>query len=378
METIGTLAGGIAHDFNNILAIILANTDLILSEDEKDSQSRESLMEIRKATLRAKSLVNQILTFSRKNRGQQESIDLPLLILETAGMLRSTLSKNISVRTHLCENPPLIQGDADQIHQVLLNLCTNAAQAIGKGYGEIEMRLETCPPPSNTLQTHPKAEDSTWLRLSVVDNGSGVPVDIQGRIFDPFFTTKGPGQGTGLGLAVVDGIVRSHHGTIQLESFPGKGTRIHILLPSSPVTPGSEGETSLQQLPHQTSGNILLIDDEIALVKAAQRLLKRAGLKCLGFANPTLGLEAFLAAPDTFLAVVSDYSMSELDGIELIRRVRQVRPDTPCILMSGYFTETILEAAREAGIRECVTKPDGMQKLKEILLDMSQANPSLS
>ena len=375
MEAVGTLAGGIAHDFNNILATILGNValaenDLSLGET---SGTQLSLAEINKAAVRAKSLVKQILTFSRK--GQQELTIQPLrpLVEEAVRLLRATLPANLEIVTALADAPLQVRADSTQIEQVLLNLCTNASNAIGDSAGQILIELAQMDAGAGARMGGLAAGHYACIRVS--DTGCGMDADTQAHIFEPFFTTKGVGLGTGLGLSVVDGIVKAHQGAIAVESAPGKGSRFDIYLPTeaaaaitaaavaaAPMEAGPPAAKTPALLPAQ-GPRVVYVDDDEAMVFLVTRMLQRLNYRVRGFVRGKAVLDAVRANPDDFDAVVTDFNMPGLSGIAVAEELRRIRPGLPVVIISGYVTDELVERARAAGAREVVYKPNTVDEL---------------
>ena len=367
MQSLGTLAGGIAHDFNNILLAISGNARLAMQELPQDSAVQVSLAEIDKASVRASGIVNQILMFSRREEeSQQAPLNLQEIIGESLNLLRAILPARIAIRTRLDPAAPTVLGDASQIHQVLLNLATNAAHAMDAQGGPLDIELEKIEVDAGLARESVDLRPGPYARISFRDTGVGMSAQLIERIFDPFFTTKPRGQGTGLGLSVVHGIMRSHGGAITLQSIEGAGSVFRIYLPAAPqsaaVTP------SLPIAPGRGNGqHILYVDDEEPLVYLLSRTLQRLGYRVTGFTDPREALEALRADPASFDAVVTDLSMPGLSGHELAQAVLKIRPELPVVLTSGYVRNEDRELAISAGVREVVLKPDTVQALGEIL-----------
>jgi len=386
MEAVGTLAGGIAHDFNNILAAILGNIALA----EKDlslgemGEAQLSLAEINKAAVRAKSLVMQILTFSRKQ--QQELTLQPLcpLVEEAVRLLRATLPANVEIVTALADAPLQVRADSTQIVQVLLNLCTNAANAIEGNAGQILIELaEVHAGAGDALQIN-GLEAGGYARIRVSDTGCGMDADTQAHIFEPFFTTKGVGVGTGLGLSVVHGIVKTHQGVITVESAAGKGSRFDIYLPIAaaaseavPIAAAPMVAAAMAAAPMEAAAppakvpasqqaqgqRVVYVDDDEAMVFLVTRMLQRLNYRVRGFAHGAAALEAVRANPDDVDTVVTDFNMPGLSGIALAEELRRIRPGLPVVITSGYVTDELIALARAAGAREVVYKPNTVDQL---------------
>ncbi len=355
MEAIGTLAGGIAHDFNNILGAIMGFTQLALYDLPEGSPLQHKLDQVLKASERARDLVNQILAFSRQNDREMKPTQILPVIKEGLKLLRASLPKTIEIKKRLAVREDLILGDPTQIHQILMNLCTNAAQAIGGRPGLIEVVLEEMFLGAEEVGAFPGLSEGPFLRLSVRDTGEGIDPTILARIFDPFFTTKKPGEGTGMGLSVVHGIVKSHGGKITVYSEPDKGTTFNVYLPQIKRKITVEGPAMAP--PPTGTERILFVDDEPGLVESWVIILERLGYKVSSRKSSLEALEAFRAAPEAFDLVITDQTMPQMSGAELARKMLTIRPDLPIILCSG-FSETITpEEARAMGIRRFLMKP---------------------
>ncbi len=362
MEAIGTLAGGIAHDFNNILYAIRGYTELSLAETPQESQLAENLREIRRSTKRAADLVKQILTFSRKGAEEKQPLGLEPVVKEALNLIRKTLPTTIDIRQDIAAGCRPIMADLTQIHQVIINLCANAADAMESG-GVLTVHLREVVVAPELARQIEGLQAGDYLRLSVADTGHGMDQATLARIFEPYFTTKGPGKGTGLGLATVHGIVCSHQGAIALNSAPGQGTTFDLYFPAltrdQAVNASQDQEPTLPRI----SGHILLVDDEETIVRIAQRGLERLGCRVTAFTSSTAALKAFLQAPFSFDAVLTDQTMPTLTGLELARQMRECRPDLPIILTTGYSTAPYEEQAKAAGIRAFLMKPISLEEL---------------
>jgi len=324
MESIGRLASGIAHDFNNVLAAITANLEFARLKIEDKPVAMDYINRADKASDRARDLVRQILTFNRKGNQESKALDLSLLIQDVSEILRAGIGAHIEIRTLILDYDLKIFGNSTQLHQVLMNLCTNAAQAITSGTGLIEIILE-------------RSGDEALL--TVRDNGVGMDAEIQSKIFEPFFTTKTPGQGTGLGLAVVQGIVKSHSGYIELKSAPEKGTEFILHFPLYLKHQAKNGTRKLLQLPKGHGQNILVVDDESTMVELACEILNDHGYKSRGFTFPQQAYDAFMKEPLKFSLVITDLTMPGMRGEELAKKIREVRRDIPVIFTTGLDTE---------------------------------------
>ena len=362
MEALGTLAGGIAHDFNNILLAITGNTRLAIQDLEPQHPVQENLREVVKASQRAAELVKRILSFSRQQEPKREVTQLQPIVEEALNLLRATLPAMIEIRLDCEPGLPCVAVDAIQIHQILMNLLTNAAHAIGDRRGVIEIAIES------TCITHAAENavrdlrDGRYVRLSVSDDGCGMDQATLARIFDPFFTTKPIGQGTGLGLSVVHGIMKSHEGAQTVYSEPGRGTTLRLYFPASDAAL----TTCEPILPTVTPGmqeRVLYIDDDDAIVLLTTRFLTRRGYRVEGFTDALAALERFRADPHGFEAVITDFSMANLSGIEVAQALRRIRADIPVLLTSGYFRPQDREAAHRCGLNELILKPGSIEEL---------------
>ena len=355
MEAIGTLASGIAHDFNNILTAIVGNTELALCELSTTDPAAELLHDVRKSTERATRLIRQILTFSRHTELRREVLCVTAILDETLKFLRATVPASVTLR-HTVVASPRIMADPTQIYQVILNLCTNAAHAIGTRPGVIELIEESVDVSPEMIAVHSDLTPGPHLRVSVRDDGDGMPPEVARRIFEPFFTTKLPGQGTGLGLAVAHGIIKNHRAAITVYSTPGKGTVFHLYFPvvasTSVVTPKNEKPATS---PRGRGQRLVIVDDEEAITQIATRALQGLGYVATPFNRPEDAL-AHLSSEGCDL-LITDYSMPGLSGVELVERVRAFAPMLPVILISGYLPETAHAKATQLAIHRIVEKP---------------------
>ena len=359
LEAIGTLAGGIAHDFNNILFPILGHTELLL-EDIKDDETttRHSLDQIHLSAMRAKELVQQILTFSR----QEETIYLPIelqpIIKETIKLLRSTIPTWIEIKETIDPSCTKVLADATQVHQIIMNLATNAYHAIGDSSGTLNIRLSECSI-ADVEAKHLAVEPGRFICLSVSDTGSGINPAYLKKIFDPFFTSKTKEKGTGMGLAVVHGIVKKMKGSINVYSELGQGSEFKVYLPvadQSDPTAAPE-ETLKEPLIITGTEHILLIDDEQAILSMEKKALERLSYQVTTITSPVDALDLFRRTPERFDMVITDMSMPKMNGNNLAAELLAVRPDIPIIICTGFSEKTSIETARKTGIRNIVTKP---------------------
>jgi PAS domain S-box-containing protein len=365
MEALGTLAGGIAHDFNNILMPIMINTELSLYDTPGTSPINQYLHTVLEAAQRGQELVNQIITFSRQKEQERKPIKLTPVIKEALRFLRATVSQNIELRENIDAESGMMLGDPTQIHQVVMNLCSNAAYAMREKGGMLEVSLTAVEVDAHMLAKHLDLKPGPYLKLTVSDTGHGMSQDIMKRIFDPFFTTKKTGEGTGMGLAVVHGIVKRHEGTIITYSEVGKGTTFNIFFPRIEGDLESEA-MDLGAIPMGTE-RILFVDDEEVQVRSGQRLLERLGYHVVATTDGRDALEVFRSKPDAFDLVITDQSMPRLTGIRLAEKMMRIRPDIPVILCTGFSEGVDGKKARATGIREFMMKPFSVRQLAETI-----------
>ena len=376
LESLGTLAGGIAHDFNNILSAIQGNAELAMEILPPDHLAVESLREIAKASQRAAELVRRIVAFGRPRTPHQEPVDLRAVVSEVLKLLRSTLPTGIALNETFAADTPNVLADAGQIHEVLVNLTTNAAYAIGSRTGAIEYLLEPAEVDEATARSIPGLQAGHYARLTVTDSGCGMDAATQARAFDAFFTTKPLGEGTGLGLSMVHGIMRTHGGAVELTSTPGSGSAFSLLFPATTDVPRTRDEAVAAPLPPARGQRILYVDDEEALVRLARHTLGRAGHIVLGFSDPQLALAAFRADPRGVDAVVSDLTMPGMNGFELAREILALRPEVPVFLSTGHIRADDQRRADDAGIWALFPKPLDLAALSRALDACTRAVPS--
>ena len=354
MEAIGTLAGGIAHDFNNILSSVLGYTELALDDAEEGTRLRRNLQSVISAGERARDLVQQILTFSRQSEKMFSPIQVKFIIKEALKLLRATLPTTIEIRQDIQSNS-LVFGDPTQIHQVLLNLCINADHAMREKGGILEVTLVDVDLDSLFIAKHPDMKPGTHLRLMVRDTGCGIPPHLLDRIFDPFFTTKDKGAGTGMGLSVVHGIVKTHGGAITVQSELGKDSVFNVFLPVIEKT--IEREAPKEKPLSTGTERILFVDDEILLVSLGKEILESLGYDVTTRTSSIEALELFKARSERFDLVITDMTMPNLTGDELALKLAAIRPDIPIILCTGFSHKITEERAKEMGIKAFLLKP---------------------
>lgn len=361
MQSLGTLAGGIAHDFNNILTAISGNTQLAIADLPPGHPALTSLAEVEQAAERAADLVRQILAFSRPQESNRKVLKLTTVVQEALRLLRASIPSTVAIRTAFDIATPEISGHATQIHQVIMNLGANGAHAIGDCAGVLEVQLAPLVVDAAHARTSPALREGLHACLTVKDSGRGMDTATLERIFEPFFTTKNHGQGTGLGLAVVHGIVHGHAGAISVESEPGHGTTFRLLFPA--VT-DAIGEVAAESGTHAPATRIaghgervLYVDDEERLVFLARRGLERLGYVFCGFTDPTEALRVFRERPAEFDLIITDLAMPGLSGLELSAAVLRTRPGIPILITSGYLRQRDQEVAEAMGLRDFIAKP---------------------
>jgi PAS domain S-box-containing protein len=366
MEAIGALAGGIAHDFNNILAAMTGFTELALAGLPPDDPARDRLMQVLKAGTRAKELVRQILSFSRRDEQERSPIFLSPVVKEVLNLLRATIPTTIDIRHRVESETGRVLADPTAIHQLLMNLCANAAQAMRDSDGALEVRLETVTLDEAAAARFAVIGPGRYRRLTVRDDGPGIAQEDQIRIFEPFFTTKPPGEGTGLGLSVVHGIVRSHRGEVTVVSEAGKGTTFQIYLP---VVSAEEAEERDAPEAAAVGGaeRIMLVDDDPAVAEFGREALTHLGYGVRMFSDGAAAWASFAAAPEEVDLLMTDQTMPGMTGLELAGRARALRPELPVLLCTGYSSRVSEAALDEAGLRHLLMKPFTIGRLGEMV-----------
>jgi len=365
MEAIGTLAGGIAHDFNNILGAIIGYTELSQHDTECSSQIRSNLDQVLNAAERARNLVKQILAFSRKSQSEVKPFQVHVILKEALKLMRASISANIEIKVNTTDARDVVLADATQIHQIIVNLCTNAAHAMEKSGGILTVELEPVVLQDADVIAYSDLQTGLYVQLTIRDTGIGIESQNISRIFEPFFTTKGVGKGTGMGLAVVHGIVKSLKGDIKIHSEVGRGTVFHVLLPAL------EEEVTVSAAviadPPQGHESVLLVDDEPALLQVGASMMRSLGYQVTAVQKPLEALELFAGDPKAFDLVFTDQSMPELSGFDFAQQVLGLCPDIPVILCTGYSDLVTEEAVLAAGIKAFVVKPLSRLKIGETI-----------
>ncbi len=370
MEAIGTLAGGIAHDFNNILSAVIGYTEIALNiELPPDAPARKSLQNVLKAGLRAKDLVNQILTFSRQTEQELKPVEINIIVKEVAKLLRSSLPTTIQIKQNVLGNS-LVMGDPTQIHQILLNLCTNAGHAMQAKGGVLTIELQVIDLKEDLVTDQIMLKPGNYVQLSVSDTGHGISNENLGRIFDPFFTTKERGEGTGMGLAVVHGIVQSYKGAINVYSEIGKGTTFNVFLPAIERR-AEPDKRKMADIP-KGSGHVLFVDDESAIVEIVTSQLESLGYKVTSCHNGLEALELMKTTPDRFDLVITDMTMPKMTGDELAKEIKNIRSETPIILCTGFSSKLTSEDEKLPDIDAILMKPIILRDMATIVRNVME------
>ncbi len=370
MESIGNLAGGIAHDFNNILASIIGFTELALDEAKKDTTLDDSLQEVYKAANRAKALVKQILAFARQSEAQLKPIQPGLIAKEVLKFIRSTIPATIDIK-HALDSDALIMGNATQVHQLIMNLCTNAAHAMEAQGGIIEVTLKDITADKITGINKADLKYDDYIELKVADTGEGIAPDVIDSIFEPYFTTKGPGEGTGMGLAMVQGIVSTYEGHISVDSKKGKGSIFKLYFPITRKRKAKRAYVQ-KELPRGTE-RVLFVDDEAPIAKIGSQILERLGYTVTTRTSSIEAMELVKSKPNAFDLVVTDMTMPNITGDQLAIELLKIRPDIPIILCTGYSNKVSEENAKKIGINAFAYKPivkaDLAQTVRKVIDD---------
>ncbi len=364
MQAIGTLAGGIAHDFNNILFPIIGYAEMAMDDVPEDNPAWKKLERILKLAFRARDIVQQILFFSRKtNEKERKPVRIQHIIKEALILSGAAFPSNIEIRQDIDDNCEAVSANPAQIHQVIMNLCVNACHAMREKGGVLNVTLKMMELGPDMSDLHPDTVPGSYVKLSIKDTGYGMTDEIRERIFEPYFTTKKPGEGPGLGLSIVHGIIKNHEGNICVSSMPAKGTVFHIILP---LIENQKSEIENHDLP-KSNEKILLVDDEEQIVDMVKQLLERMGYHVTGFTDSTEALEVFRAEPENFDLVITDTTMPNMPGVELSKELLHIRPDVPIIICTGYSEEISEEKAKAIGIRAFVMKPVFKNELSAII-----------
>jgi len=380
LQAIGTLAGGIAHDFNNILFPIVGYTELTMDDIPQDSQARKNLEEVLKAANRAKQLVQQILTFSRQNGQERKPLKVQILIKEALKLLRAIIPSSIDIQSFIEEGCGPVKGDPTQIHQVIMNLCTNAYHALQETGGKLEVSLKEVNISYEQSLERVGMKVGRHLELTVSDTGHGMTPEVLARIFEPYYTTKEQGRGTGLGLSVIHGIIKNHGGDISVSSQPGEGSMFSVFLP---VIDDIDVEIEKAETASPANGNerILLVDDEEQIIDLERRILEGLGYKVTSKTDSQEALEEFTGRPNRFDLVITDMTMPKMTGDQLARRLIDINPQIPVILCTGFNEAITEEKALAMGIDKFVMKPivrDELANTIRTVLDNPKSLPNYS
>jgi len=367
MEAIGTLAGGIAHDFNNILTAIVGFSEMAMMKLDVDNPALHDLQRLQSASFRATELVKQILSFSRKSEPERRPVQLTSVVEEVLKLLRSSLPSTIEIHQHISTVPKgdMVLADPTQMHQVLMNLGTNAAHAMRAKGGILSVTLSNLEAEASLVALYPDLQLGPYIRLTVSDTGHGMEAYVKERIFDPYYTTKKVGEGTGMGLAVVQGIIKSHGGAIRVYSEPGQGTTFHIFLPK--IEGELQHESRVDESIHTGTERILFVDDEEMLAELGQELIASLGYTIKATTNSHKALKLFHSDPNAFDLVITDMTMPGLTGLELSGELMAIRPDIPIILCTGFCEQINEKQAKKSGIRNFLMKPYSLSTLSIII-----------
>jgi signal transduction histidine kinase/ActR/RegA family two-component response regulator len=361
MEALGTLAGGVAHDFNNIAMMMIGHTQLAMKHTPQGSPARQNLQKVLSAGKRAGELVKQIRTFSRQSKQERKPVQLQSLVKEVMTLLRASLPSTIEIRQDISEDAGSILADPTQMHQILMNLCANAEHAMRESGGVLDVGVDAVTVDETMAAHHPELHPGRHVRLRIGDTGHGMEPEILERVFEPFFTTKEVGQGTGMGLAVVHGIIASYGGAVSVESTPGEGTNVTIYLRR--IDGVAENEIQAEEATVHGKERILFVDDEDDIVDVVRESLGDLGYDVVGKNNGTEALETFRTVPDGFDLVITDQTMPNMTGEVLAGELRRIRPDIPIILCTGFSHVVDAEKAKAMGIDAFCMKPFLPQEL---------------
>ena len=366
IESIGTLAGGIAHDFNNILSYLYNYGDLVLARLAHGSQERAHMIELLGGIDRASELVERLMAFGRQAKRERRVVEIAPLVREIAALIRTAVPRSIAIEARVDDESLAIFADPSQLHQIVMNLCTNAFHAMLGAGGTMTITAARTQEDGAT----PGIAAGAYLEIAVADTGCGIPAEIRDRIFEPFFTTKPPGRGTGMGLAVVHGIAASYGGAVLVDSAVGRGTEVRVLLPAGETAPAVAGEAPRGDGAAAGAGRLLLVDDEPQICASAAQVLASLGYEVEAFTSPSEALAAFLGAPDRFAAAIADVDMPDMDGIALARRLRERRGDLPILISTGYDELLAADAVASLGNAAALFKPYRRAELSRALRDV--------
>ncbi len=369
IETIGTLAGGIAHDFNNILFSIIGYAEMIKEDIPENTQAEKNLNEVLIASARGTDLIKHILTFSRQREPERKPLMVQPIIREVLKLLMASIPANIKIKSNINGKYGPILADATQIHQVIMNLSTNAYNALKDGGGTLDVSIAETHIDSDDLSPNLDVKPGPYLKITVSDTGHGIDKKVIERIFDPFFTTRLPGSGSGMGLSIVYGIIKNHDGDITVSSEPGKGTTFYVYLPRLETSIETHEPASIEPI-LKTREHILLVDDDEQVIQMEQQMLERLGYNVTARTSSMDALGAFGAQPEKFDLVITDMTMLNMAGTELAQELMSIRPDIPIILCTGFSEQVNEEKAKALGIREYVMKPVVKTEIEKVIRRM--------
>ncbi|MBZ0256261.1 response regulator, partial [bacterium] len=356
MEAIGSLAGGIAHDFNNILMATMGYAELVRSQLPPGGDLFNQQTQIIQASIRAKELINQILSFSRRTKQEKQSLFIAPIVKEAIKLLNASIPKNIEIRSFIDADEVTTFGDPTQMHQVIMNLCTNAYHAMREQGGVMTVSL-SCKPLKNIEVNNLSAmPENLYSILTISDTGKGMDESTLARVFEPYFSTKKKGDGTGLGLSVVHGIIQDHHGMIDIKSELGKGTTVTAAFPVLAMQ-GERSQNVVEDLPLGDNERIMVIDDEWPIVEMMKMMLSQLRYKPDGFVSCRDALDVFRKNPDHYHLIVTDLSMPHLSGIEVAKKILEIRPDMPVLLCTGYVDQAYEKMIESVKISDVLLKP---------------------
>jgi PAS domain S-box-containing protein len=367
LEAIGTLAGGIAHDFNNILGAIVGYVELTKMTLVDNTTGEHHLDMVLQAAQRAAALVRQILAFSRQQDQQRVSVQLRQVVAEPIKLLRATIPTIIEFDVSLAADLPIVQADPTQVHQIVMNLCTNAAHAMRDRPGRLSVKLEKFLMDARQADVGVRLKPGLYVRMTIGDTGCGMERSVQDRIFEPFFTTKAPGEGTGLGLSVVHGIMQSHEGAIAVQSQPGQGTQFHLYFPADGAALLEAQAPDRPEIQRGAGERVLFVDDELPLTQLADAVLDTLNYRATSVCNAAEALQLVRANPQAFDVVITDLSMPGMMGTDLAAELLAIRPDLPIILTTGYTAKLTPDIVQAMGIRELLLKPFTLHSLGHVM-----------
>lgn len=372
MEAVGTLTGGIAHDFNNILGIIVGNTELALGDVPEWNSAHFNLQEIKTAGLKAADIVKQLLSFSRKTEQELKPIGIETVVKDALKLLRSTIPTTIEIRQNMSITDEIILADPIQINQIVMNLCINASQEMEHTGGRLDISVDTVILNKDNLGLFPDLTRGKYVKLAISDTGPGIVPEIIDRIFDPYFTTKKIGKGSGMGLAVVHGIVKNHDGAITVDSRPGQGTTFNIFFPATTRKPEIETQKT-DDIPPGTEA-ILFVDDEKSIVDMTRQMLERLGYKVQAETDPVEALVLFQSNPHRFDLIITDMTMPQMTGVQLSKKLKEIRPDIPIVICTGHSSLIDEEKTSKMDIAAYIMKPIKMSRIAKTIREVLESN----